>query len=61
MCNLLSDNCPTQNGINQGGALLLSVFNSALEYAITKVQENQVGGGGIASVIFLAAEDSRSG
>jgi hypothetical protein len=41
ICNRLSDNCPTQNGLNQGYALLPSVFNFALECAIMKVQENQ--------------------
>jgi hypothetical protein len=39
----LSDNFPTQNCLKQGDALspLLSVL--ALEYALRKVQENQVG------------------
>jgi hypothetical protein len=40
----LSDTFPIQNGLKQGDALSPLFSNFALEYAIRKVQENQVDG-----------------
>jgi hypothetical protein len=39
----LSESLPIQNGLKQGDALSSLLFNFASEYAIGKVQGNQVG------------------
>jgi hypothetical protein len=53
----LSDSFPIQNGLKQGDVLSPLLFNFALEYAITKGQENQVGLKLNGTLQFLAYAD----
>jgi hypothetical protein len=39
----LSDNFPIINGLKRGDALSPLIFNFALEYALPKIEENQMG------------------
>jgi hypothetical protein len=43
ICKHLSDTFPIQNGLKQGHVLSLLLINFALECAMRKVKENQVG------------------
>jgi hypothetical protein len=43
MSKHLTDSFPIKNGLKQGDALSPLLFNVGIEYAIRKVQDNQVG------------------
>jgi hypothetical protein len=53
----LYDNFPIQNGLKQGDALMPLLFDFALEYAIGKAQESQVGLTLIGTYQLLACTD----
>jgi hypothetical protein len=57
MSKHLSDSFPIQNGLKQRDALSPLIFNFAVEYAIRKVQENQMGLKLIGTHHFLAYAD----